>query len=659
MRRALARLLDWPHAVTASCAITLALGYFFIFVWAPHPWAWQGIDAYHELARSLARGEPFQTTDVPWGYAYYAAFFYRMFGERIWIPLVVQATLNAAVPLLVYRLIVPLAGRRSATLAALVTGVFSFSTVYASTQSSDTICTFLFMSALVAFSAGLRTSSWAAIALSGALMGLVPQFRPNMVLFPALMALGGVLIPPRTARRWAHMVVFLLIVAAAQAPWIVRNYRLTGMLLPTSTHGGVQLWYGTLQVGPYLESRAHNPRYNFASPAFTYTSLTRTPIDISGDHAKCLDRPGEVTSLIYWTDRDPQPQTLSVEPGDAPRFSFQIPAPPIPTTIYYYFETAWPAAPPEPAARFVVPFEGAANPFIAFVSDDHLGDLDTHDDLLDIFDVVRMIRHLAWGEPVRAADRLDLDRDGSIEESDLDGAARTLLSDVRHDGRMIRFERGDRSATVRFPDGSWLTVPKDFGGRQTDLELNGPIAGLIVSRSLTFTSMAHPPRPAAAGECPFTDRGNLDAPFYRAEPHMMQRYMALAFDNISRDPGAFVAASLYRMIRLFIIRGTSDLNTAQQFRWSRVAYGVGTLLSIGYLAVFLAGAAVAIKRRSALVLLLVPIVYVPVTICFVLTNMRYTLTVQPLMFAFVAVAIVAAVGLESEEGKAPPTAAAS
>ena len=37
------------------------------------------------------------------------------------------------------------------------------------------------------------------------------------------------------------------------------------MFLPTSTHGGVQLWYGTLQVGPYLESRAHNPRSIFDS----------------------------------------------------------------------------------------------------------------------------------------------------------------------------------------------------------------------------------------------------------------------------------------------------------------------------------------------------------------------------------------------------------
>ena len=71
------------------------------------------------------------------------------------------------------------------------------------------------------------------------------------------------------------------LIVLVQTPWIIRNYRLTGLVLPTSTHGGVQLWYGTLQVGPYLESRAHNPRTIFESAAFDYTSLENRSIWIS------------------------------------------------------------------------------------------------------------------------------------------------------------------------------------------------------------------------------------------------------------------------------------------------------------------------------------------------------------------------------------------
>ena len=56
--------------VAAASAATLAIGLFFVFVWAPHPWGWYGIDQYHQLAVQLANAEPFQTFDVPWGYAY-------------------------------------------------------------------------------------------------------------------------------------------------------------------------------------------------------------------------------------------------------------------------------------------------------------------------------------------------------------------------------------------------------------------------------------------------------------------------------------------------------------------------------------------------------------------------------------------------------------
>jgi len=76
---------------------------------------------------------------------------------------------------------------------------------------------------------------------------------------------------------------------------------------------------------------------------------------------------------------------------------------------------------------------------------------------------------------------------------------------------------------------------------------------------------------------------------------------------------------------------------------------VGTLLSAAYFLVFVAGAVIAVRRRMAVAWLLVPVVYVPLTICFVLTNMRYTITMQPLMFVFVAMAMMAALGLDSPE----------
>ena len=102
MNRRFERALDSAWILYAACAISLLLGLFFIFVWAPHPWGWEGFDHYHDIAIELAHGRPFPTMEVPWGYAYFLAAFYRAFGVHPWIPLIVQSALNALTPLLVF-----------------------------------------------------------------------------------------------------------------------------------------------------------------------------------------------------------------------------------------------------------------------------------------------------------------------------------------------------------------------------------------------------------------------------------------------------------------------------------------------------------------------------------------------------------------------------
>jgi len=88
-----------PRAIVfAACGVSLALGLFFIFVWSPLPWGWHGIDFYYEDALSLAGGSPFQTMDRVWGYAYFLAGFYRLFGDRPWIPLCAQALRRRGFP---------------------------------------------------------------------------------------------------------------------------------------------------------------------------------------------------------------------------------------------------------------------------------------------------------------------------------------------------------------------------------------------------------------------------------------------------------------------------------------------------------------------------------------------------------------------------------
>src|SRR6266851_3960987 len=285
--RWLDRVLASTVPVRLAAAVSVAAALVFIFVRAPHPWGWEGFDHYHDLGLLLARGGSFPTTDVPWGYAYFLAPFYRLFGDRPWIPLVAQALLNGLVPILVYRLVSLEFDRRTAVAAAFLTGVLSFNTVYASTQSADAVCTVIFVAALLAFAEARARRALPWFALAGVLFGLAPQFRPNLVMMPAVLAALYVVSRPRDARKLAEMTIYLAAVALVLAPWTIRNYRLMGLLLPTSTHGGVQLWYGTLQTGPYLHSRVYNPRSAFEFSAFDYSSVAGRPLAISMEIAPC------------------------------------------------------------------------------------------------------------------------------------------------------------------------------------------------------------------------------------------------------------------------------------------------------------------------------------------------------------------------------------
>jgi hypothetical protein len=607
-------LLDSPRTRYAAAAISLALGLIFTFVWAPHPWTWEGIDQYHDLARALARGEGFRTTDVPWGYAYYVAFFYSIFGVKPLLPILGQVIANATMPLLLFALVQPLAGRRTATLAALIVGVFSFNTVYASTQISDAICSVLFLSAAVCFERGHASQRLSYFAASGILAGLTPQFRPNLVLLPAVV--GGLYViwmwraGPHVRKAAVHAVVFVTISTLAVVPWVVRNYRVTDTFLPSSSHGGIQLWYGSLQVGPYLENYSANPRTAFAAPAFDYSSLAEKPIVITAKVAECaVGDLSAMPKLAYWTDRNTVPNQLSPSRSASGTLEYAIPGQPDPTAVYWRFESP----------------SGPAPTSVYFIASDHLGDLDRHDDWLDVFDVVRLVREVAWPAGVPGRNEGDL----AVMLGRLLGGPNPLQS----------LTPGPEAALLQFTDGSRVTIPRTFSGRVTDLEVAGPMAMRLVSARAPGTNAVATP-PVTPGSCQPIAAAAVNDVFYRREVQQMRRYTALAFDNIRREPAAFAAAAAYRVIRLFVVRPTGDRSTTYQFAWATVAYSSALVLSLGYFLLFLAGVGVAWRQRSALLPLLVPIAYVPATICFVLTNQRYTVTVQPLMFAFVALALV-------------------
>src|SRR4030095_12294475 len=158
MMRAIDAALERRATVYVACAASLALGLFFIFIWTPLPWGWKGIDGYDAISVNLARGAPFPTVHLVWGYAYFLACFYWLVGHHPAPPLAAAPAFNASIPLMLYHVVRREMSERIAVMAAVLAGFLSFNTVYASTQASAAMCTVLVVATVLCLRSEEHTS---------------------------------------------------------------------------------------------------------------------------------------------------------------------------------------------------------------------------------------------------------------------------------------------------------------------------------------------------------------------------------------------------------------------------------------------------------------------------------------------------------------------
>ena len=96
------------------------------------------------------------------------------------------------------------------------------------------------------------------------------------------------------------------------------------------------------------------------------------------------------------------------------------------------------------------------------------------------------------------------------------------------------------------------------------------------------------------------------------------------------------------MVGIFVTVGSENPDAAHQFAGSRMLYVAGRIVSLSVVILLVSGFVVAVRSGGDVVLLVAAVLYVPVTISPFLTNARYALSGQPFVFAFVAIALVAA-----------------
>ena len=139
---------------------------------------------------SRPQENPFQPPTCPGDMRIFSRFFYRLFGDRPWIPLIVQVVLNALMPALTYRVARQLFDERVGDRCR-----------FARPDSCRSIRCTRPRSPLMRFA---TCSSWrrcsslyvpvqrdnsALFAAPERSFGIAPQFRPNLILIPLLLAL--------------------------------------------------------------------------------------------------------------------------------------------------------------------------------------------------------------------------------------------------------------------------------------------------------------------------------------------------------------------------------------------------------------------------------------------------------------------------------------
>lgn len=207
---------------------------------------------YHRTATTLARGggyvSPFTahpTAAWPPGYPLVLALAYRAVGPTPAVAVVLNAMFGALTCFFVWRLGVHLAGARAGLVAtALATffpsAVFFTALVLSETFSTCLVCGLALAAVrLLARGDGASAARWIAWGLAVGVTTLVRAESALLAIVPATsLAIRG-------DRRAARVLAATILgVAIALTPWTLRNARVFGTFVPTSTGFGRTLWIG-------------------------------------------------------------------------------------------------------------------------------------------------------------------------------------------------------------------------------------------------------------------------------------------------------------------------------------------------------------------------------------------------------------------------------
>jgi hypothetical protein len=227
--------IRWPLAlllvaVIARIGAALAIGGDFHFA---------DEATYLDAARRLAGGGGFGTAyrKVPAYPVFLAALSFGMPASLGFIRLA-QAVVAAFGALLVMALAERLVGPRAAIAAGLVYALDPLLVMASGLLYPETVAALVLPLVILLSLEAAEGDSLGRSALAGGLLGVLALLRPvALVLPPVVAAWIALAVPARTSRRLVHVGVLGLAFLCVLAPWTVRNWRVSGELVPVAMAG--------------------------------------------------------------------------------------------------------------------------------------------------------------------------------------------------------------------------------------------------------------------------------------------------------------------------------------------------------------------------------------------------------------------------------------
>lgn len=255
---------------------------------------------YHMGALSLASGQGYKlfgeyTAFEPVGFSFYLSLIYRVFGENLMAPKLMNIFLGVDCVFLVYLLGKRYFRAEAGLLAATFLALSPRQIVYTSVISTEILFTYFLLFTLLVIS--LRTKELIKPLILGLCGAVLAYIKPFMMLFPLLLVLLlliqrrhedreeaitelkyrrqieiqknkaiGVYSDPGNAKvpgfwaalggsiGWAFLAAFVML--ACILPWTIRNYQVFDELVPISTNGGITLY---LNNNDYAEGHWQDP----------------------------------------------------------------------------------------------------------------------------------------------------------------------------------------------------------------------------------------------------------------------------------------------------------------------------------------------------------------------------------------------------------------